>query len=150
MSADLDKEFLDSDLPLLTHAPGSPNCLLFQGWVEGGLQDEDIVGRCEIDAHTAATHGQQEDCGGRILLECFYCLHSNTLSTGRLWLVGLSGTPLLLYTSRADAHEVLTTGHVIHLEMGMQSIGTASDGNAVRQSSRGAEMVRLAHLRFKC
>ena len=111
MNPDLDKELLDSDLPLLAHAPGSPNCLFFQGWVQGWLQNEDIVGRGEVDAHAAATHGQQEHCGGRVLLECLYCL----------------------YTSRADPHEVLTAGSVIHMVMSMQSIGTASGGNAMKQ-----------------
>ena len=107
MNPNLDKELFDSDLPLLTHTPGSPNCLFFQGWVQGRLQNEDIVGRGEVDAHTAATHGQQEHCGRWVLLECLYCLH----------------------TSGADAHKVLTAGHVIHVEMSIQSIGTASGGN---------------------
>ncbi len=94
-SPDLDKELLDSDLPLQTHTPGSPNCLLFQSWVQSWLQNEDIVGRGEVDAHAAATHGQQEHRGGRILLKCLYCLHTSTLSTGRLWWADPSEMPLL-------------------------------------------------------
>ncbi len=125
---DLDKELLDIDLPLLTHTPGSPNCLLFQGWIQGWLQNEDIVGRGKVDAHTAATHGQQEDCRGRILLERLYCLH----------------------TSRADVHEALTAGSVIHMMMSMHSIGTASGGNAVKQSLQELKLCRHVHLRSMC
>ena len=75
-NADLDIELFDSDLPLLAHAPGLPNSLLLKGRVEGGLQDEDMVGRGQVDAHTAAAHGQQEHRGWRVLLEGLYCLHT--------------------------------------------------------------------------
>jgi len=128
INPNLDKELLDIDLPLLAHAPGSPNSLLFQGWVQGRLQNEDIVGRGEVDADAAAAHGQQEHCRGRVLLKCLYCL----------------------YTSKADAHEVLTAGSVIHVEMSMRSIGTASGGNAVKQSSQELELCRLVHPRSGC
>lgn len=75
--AHLDIELLDSDLSLLTHAPGPPNGLLLKGWVQSGLQDEDMVGRGEVDAHTAAAHGQQEHRGWGVLLEGLnrlYCI----------------------------------------------------------------------------
>ena len=76
---DLDMEPLDSDWALLAHAPGAPNGLLLQGWVQGRLQNEDMVGGGQVDAHTAAAHGQQEYRGGRILLECLYCLQCHIL-----------------------------------------------------------------------
>ena len=74
--SDLDIELLDSDFSLLAHAPGTPDSLFLQGWVQGGLQNEDMVGRGEVDAHTAAAHGQQEHRGWGVLLECLDCLHS--------------------------------------------------------------------------
>ncbi len=80
----LDIELLDSDWPLLAHAPGSPNCLFLQARVQGRLQHKDVVSRGEVDAHHPTAHGQQEHCGRRILLECLYCLHSSTLSTTEL------------------------------------------------------------------
>ena len=73
--SDLDVELLDSDSSLLAHTPCPPNSLLLQCWVQGRLQNEDMVGRSEVDAHTAAAHGEQEDSGGWVLLERFYRLH---------------------------------------------------------------------------
>ena len=72
---DLDVKPLDGNLSLLAHAPGSPNGLLLQGWVQCRLQNENIVGRGEVDAHTATTHGQQENCRGRVLLESLNSLY---------------------------------------------------------------------------
>ena len=76
INANLDIELLDSDFSLLAHAPSSPNSLLFKSRVQGGLQNEDMVDRGQVDAHTAAAHGKQEHRGWRVLLKGLYCLHS--------------------------------------------------------------------------
>ncbi len=89
-----------------------------------------VVGGSFWNAFIACTPAlcQQEHYGGRILLECLYWLQS----------------------SRADVHEVVTSGSVIQVQMGMHTIATASPGNAVKQSSQQVEIGRLAHLRSKC
>ena len=72
----LDIQLLDGDLSLLAHAPGAANGLLLQGGVQGGLQNEHMVGGGQVDAHRAAAHGQQEHCGWGVLLEGLDCLHT--------------------------------------------------------------------------
>ena len=72
--AHLDVEFFHNDWPRLAHAVRAADGLRLQGGVEGGLHEEDMVGGRQIDADGAAAHAEQEDCGGRVLLEGLNCL----------------------------------------------------------------------------
>jgi hypothetical protein len=60
---------LDSHAACLAHAPGAPHRLLLQRPVEARLHDEHVTGCGEVDAHSAAAHGDEEHRGGRVLLE---------------------------------------------------------------------------------
>jgi len=65
----LDEELLHHDRPLLPHPPRAPDRLLLQRGVDAGLQQEDVVGCGQVDAHSAAADAEQEDSGGGVLLE---------------------------------------------------------------------------------
>ena len=65
----LHKEALDNDRTLLTHTPSTPNGLFLQGRIEHWLQQEDMIGCCQVDAHSSRACCQQEDSRWRILAE---------------------------------------------------------------------------------
>lgn len=67
--AHLDVEAFDRHGSCLPHAPGAPDGLLLQCWVDAGLQQEHVVGGCQVDAHSTRADGQQEHSRGGVTLE---------------------------------------------------------------------------------
>mmetsp|Transcript_10617 Transcript_10617/g.30225 ORF Transcript_10617/g.30225 Transcript_10617/m.30225 type:complete len:304 (+) Transcript_10617:107-1018(+) len=62
-------ELLHRDGAGLAHAPGAAHSLVLQGGVERWLQQEDVAGSGEVDAHRPRGHGEKKDGGGGVALK---------------------------------------------------------------------------------
>lgn len=76
----LDKKALYNDRALLAHPPGTSNGLLLKSRIQCRLQQEHMIGCCQIDAHCPRAGCQQEDCCWRISAKVSNCCKRQELS----------------------------------------------------------------------
>ena len=64
-------EAMHSNLPLLPETMGSSDGLPLLCWVHAGLHEYDVVGRGQVEAHGGHVCIEEEEGGGRVVLEGF-------------------------------------------------------------------------------
>ena len=69
-------EFINENIFGLSHPMNSIKALPLRGRIPGRIHQQEMVGRCQVQANASSFQGQQHDCGrvGASCVEYFYGL----------------------------------------------------------------------------